>query len=375
MMLVWAAALLVLAGLPTVMTAVNLVALRRPVAAPAGTRVAVLIPARDEAAGIAACVEAALASIGVGLEVVVLDDHSTDATAAIVAGLAQADPRLRLASAPPLPVGWSGKQHACHVLSGLTDAPLLVFLDADVQLQPDAAARLAGALARSDLVSGVPRQRMESLPELLVIPMINALLLGYLPIPFARRSPRPALAAGCGQMIAVRADAYARSGGHAAIRTSLHDGLTLPRLFRAAGLRTDLVAGASLATCRMYAGWRAVVRGTTKNAAEGLAKPVALPVWTVLLLGGHVAPWVLLAAALAGGRRDVALPAALGCAGPLGARLLQAVRCREPLWSAPLSPFGVVLLLVLQWRALLRRLGDRPETWRGRSYPAGGRAC
>ncbi|WP_174301142.1 glycosyltransferase family 2 protein, partial [Caulobacter sp. S45] len=302
-MLILAGVLLAMAGLPTAMTVLNLLALRKPAPAPAGTRVAVLIPARDEAAGIAACVEAALASTAVGLEVVVLDDHSADATAAIVAHLARADPRLRLVAAPPLPAGWSGKQHACHVLSRLTDAPLLLFLDADVRLQPDAAARLVGALARSDLVSGVPRQEMVSLPELLVIPMINALLLGYLPIPLARRFPKPALAAGCGQMIAVRADAYARSGGHAAIRTSLHDGLTLPRLFRAAGLRTDLVAGAGLATCRMYTGWRAVVRGATKNAAEGLAKPGALPVWTVLLLGGHVAPWLLLAAALAGGRR------------------------------------------------------------------------
>ena len=371
-MLVVAAVLLVLAGLPTLMTAVNLLALGAPAPAPAGTRVAILIPARDEAAGIAACVEAALASTGVELEVLVLDDQSVDATAAIVARIAEADPRLRLASAPPLPDGWSGKQHACHRLSRLTDAPYLLFLDADVRLQPDAAARLAGALARTDLVSGVPRQRMESLAELLIIPMINALLLGYLPIPLSRRASRPSLAAGCGQMIAVRAEAYARSGGHAAIRRSLHDGLTLPRLFRAVGLRTDLVAGSGLATCRMYAGWSAVVRGTTKNATEGLAKPGALPVWTVLLLGGHVAPWFLLAAALAGGRAGPAGLAALACAGPLLARLMQAVRCREPLRSVLLNPFAFVLLLALQWRALLRRLSNRPETWRGRSYPAGG---
>ena len=115
-----------------------------------------------------------------------------------------------------------------------------------------------------------------------------------------------------------------------------------------------------------------MVQGVTKNATEGLAKPLALPVWPVLLLGGHVAPWLLLAAALAERRRGPALLAALACAGPLVSRLLQAVRCREPLRSVPLSPFAFVLVLALQWRALLRSLADRPETWRGRSYPAGG---
>lgn len=371
-MIVLAVIFLALAALPTVMTFVNLAALRVPAPAPVGTRVAILIPARDEEAGIAACIESALASTGVALEVIVLDDHSTDATGAIVTRLAGADPRLRIAAAPPLPPGWSGKQHACHVLGRLTDAPHLIFLDADVRLAPNAAARLAGALARIDLVSGVPRQRMGSLAELLVIPMINTLLLGYLPIPLARRDPRPTLAAACGQLIAVRAEAYALAGGHAGIRTSLHDGLTLPRLFRAAGLSTDLVSASGLASCRMYAGWRAVIRGTTKNATEGLAQPVALPVWTLLLLGGHVLPWILLAVAVIEAELTVAVLAALACAGPIAARLAQAMRCREPFRSVPLNPFGVVLLLALQWLALGRKWAGRPETWRGRSYPARG---
>ena len=337
-MIALAFVLLALAALPTIMTFVNLAALHVPAPAPAGTRVAILIPARDEEAGIAACLECALASTGVALEVVVLDDHSTDATAAIVTRLAGANPRLRLAAAPPLPPGWSGKQHACHVLGQLTDAPHLVFLDADVRLAPDAVARLAGALAEVDLVSGVPRQRMESLAELLIIPMINTLLLGYLPIPLSRRDPRPGLAAACGQLIAVRREAYALAGGHAGICTSLHDGLKLPRLFRAAGLRTDLIAGASLASCRMYAGWRAVVRGTTKNATEGMAQPFALPMWTLLLLGGNVLPCVLLVVSVLEGRRAAAIVAALACLGPLAARLAQAIACREPLASVPLNP-------------------------------------
>lgn len=371
-MTILAVVLLILAAVPTIMTLVNVAALRVPSPARPGTRVAILIPARDEEAGIGACVERALASTGVDVEVIVLDDHSSDSTAAIVGRLADSDLRLRLAAAPPLPAGWSGKVHACHVLSALATTPNLVFLDADVRLEPDAAARLAGALEEIDLVSGVPRQRMESLAELLIIPMINAVLLGYLPIPLSRRDPRPALAAACGQMIAVRADAYAIAGGHAAVRATLHDGLALPRLFRSAGRSTDLVAGSGLASCRMYACWRAVVRGTTKNATEGMAKPIALPVWTILLLGGHVLPWALLVVAVASGKPILASCAALACALPILARLVQAIRCREPLSSVALHPFAVTLLLALQWLALARKWAGRPEIWRGRSYPARG---
>lgn len=370
-MIALAIVVLALATLPTVITFVNLMVMRIPSAA-AGASVAILIPARNEEGGIAACVECALASEGVELEVIVLDDHSSDATAKVVVQLAAVDARVKLATAPPLPVGWSGKVHACHVLSRLTEAPNLIYVDADVRLAPDAAARLAGALEAADLVSGVPKQLMKTMPELMIIPMINMLLLGYLPIPLSRRDPRAALAAACGQLIAVRAEAYRNAGGHAGIRSSLHDGLALPRLFRRAGLKTDLVAASDLASCRMYTGWQAVIEGTTKNATEGMARPIALPVWSALLLGGHVLPWGVLAAALALEDRAAAGLAIAACAGPLTARLAQAIRCREPLRSVPLHPFAVVLLVALQWLALSRKWAGRPASWRGRSYSVKG---
>ena len=362
--------MLAMALLPTIMTIVNLFALRDPPRTPASAAVSVLIPARNEEAGIAACVESVLTSSNTDLDVIVLDDHSTDATAAIVREIAKRDSRLSLHEAPPLPPGWSGKQHACHVLSGLATHPVLVFVDADVRLTSDATSRLAAALAQADLVSCVPRQIMGGVAELLLIPMINAILLGYLPIPLMRSDGRPSLGAGCGQLIAMRADAYERAGGHAAIRQSLHDGLLLPRLFRRAGLRTDLVAGSRLAACRMDVGWPATRAGALENATAGMATPATLPVWTVLLLGGHVMPWFALAASLTDGNGPMVGLSATACAAPLMVRLLQSLRFREPLRSVPLHPAGVLLLVVLQWYALMRQAAGRPSTWRGRTYPA-----
>jgi cellulose synthase/poly-beta-1,6-N-acetylglucosamine synthase-like glycosyltransferase len=118
----------------------------------------VLIPARNEESAIRPAVTAVLASEGVDLEVIVLDDHSEDRTAEVVGELARTDGRVRIEPAPPLPPGWCGKQHACWVLSGLARHPLLVFLDADVRIAPDALSKMAAFLKTSGahLASGIP---------------------------------------------------------------------------------------------------------------------------------------------------------------------------------------------------------------------------
>jgi Glycosyl transferase family 2 len=366
-------AALALALLPTVMTAVNLWAFRALPPCPAGPRpkVSLLIPARDEEANIGAALRAALASEGVELEVVVLDDGSTDGTAAVVAAHMQVDPRLRLIGAPPLPPGWCGKQHACHLLAGEARQPLMVFVDADVRLAPDALARIAGWLERQDLdlASGFPRQRTGTLAEALIVPLIHVLLLGYLPIWLARRSRERAFAAGCGQLIAVRRDAYLRAGGHATIRSSRHDGLMLPRAFRRAGCTTDLFDATDLAQCRMYRGGRAVWQGFAKNATEGMATPLGLPVWTVLLGGGHLLPFLLLLPALAAGNWPALAAGAAAGALVYGTRMALVLRFRQSWRGALGHPLGVALLLALQWSALVAAWRGRPAVWRGRAYP------
>ncbi|HEX5867132.1 MAG TPA: glycosyltransferase, partial [Beijerinckiaceae bacterium] len=102
--LLWAT--FALAAAPAVMAGINLLVLRRPPLPATPPSIAILIPARNEAAAIGACVDAALASAGADIEVIVLDDGSSDGTGAIVEARARGDARLRLASAPPLPAGW-----------------------------------------------------------------------------------------------------------------------------------------------------------------------------------------------------------------------------------------------------------------------------
>src|SRR3982750_998794 len=216
-------------------------------------QISVLIPARNEERSIRAAIESVLSSRDVELELIVLDDHSEDQTGEIVRGMAH-DLRLRLEFAPELPSGWCGKQFACLTLARLASHDILVFLDADVRLDPRGLSRMVAFLENSNavLVSGFPHQEVCSFYERLLLPLMHFLLLGFLPMDLMRRRLDPSLGAGCGQLFVARSSAYWAMGGHAAIRESRHDGISLPRAFRRAGFRTDLCDATSAAECRMY---------------------------------------------------------------------------------------------------------------------------
>jgi glycosyltransferase involved in cell wall biosynthesis len=350
---------------------------REPPSARKTGPVSVLIPARNEERSIAAAVESVLHSRGLEFEVVVLDDASCDRTAAIVAAMATRDPRVRVESAPALPPGWNGKQHACQALAALAQYETLCFLDADVRLHPDALARMATFLARSssDLVSGFPWQETETFLEWLLLPLIHFVLLAYLPIAGMRLFPRvPGFAAGCGQFLMVRREAYASSGGHAAIRATMHDGLLLPQLLRKRGFRTDIADITDLASCRMYRNASEVWNGLAKNATEGLAAPSRIAVFTVLLFFGQMIPLLLAAAvvlspSLADLRMKGWIFAAL--AASLLPRMVAAARFRQRWSSALLHPMGIAVLLALQWYALARKIAGQPAVWKQRAYDVG----
>lgn len=364
---------LVCAAVPALLGLWNLFLYRRLPPPRAGLRVAVsvLIPARNEERRIEEALRSVLANEGVEFEVLVLDDGSEDATAAVVGEVARADGRVRLLEGGPLPSGWSGKQHACHVLGRAARHPLLLFLDADVRLSPDALARLVSAMRETDdaLVSGLPRQIASSPVERLVVPQMHLILLGFLPIRFMRLFRWSAFAAGCGQLMLVRRDAYLAADGHRAIRHSRHDGITLPRVLRKHGYMTDIRDLTDVARCRMYEGAAEVWDGFVKNATEGMARPIALPVWTALLFGGQVLPFVLLAWGVLFGLDGEAWAYAGTAVGLTAAfRMLLALRFRQSITGVLLHPLGVLVVLAIQWWAFACSLAGRPTSWRGRDY-------
>jgi hypothetical protein len=335
---------LALAALPALLTLANLRAFAPP-PEPSGSLppVSVLVPARNEEAAIERLCRDVLASAGVDLELVILDDASTDRTAETVARVAAADPRVRLVAGAALPAGWCGKQHACWQLARAARHDTWVFLDVDVSPVPDAIARAVAFLGASGagLVSGFPRQRTSCLFDWLLLPLIHFILLGFLPLARSRKDNAPGMAAGCGQF------------------------------FRRAGLRTDVFDATPIASCRMYERNADVWRGLSKNATEGIGAPATILPFTILLAGGQILPFALVAWGLATGFSGWprwAAGAAVVAAGLAWLpRVLEAFRFRQSLPSAVAHPIGVAAFLAIQWAALARKALGLKTAWRGRS--------
>lgn len=371
-MLFLASTSLVLALISAVLFVRNLALYRPPTHAcckgPSG--ISVLIPARDEEQNIAAAIKSVLANGDVDFELLIGDDHSSDRTAEIIRGYQLADSRVGLLPIPPLPSGWNGKQHACWQLAGHAQKSLLLFIDADVRLEQDALSRVIALFQEHDAVlwSGVPRQITLSWMERMLIPLIHFVLLGYLPLQRMRASTSPAYSAGCGQLMVAARAAYFDCGGHAAVGTSMHDGLKLTATFRHAGYKTDLFDATPIATCRMYSTAAQVWEGLAKNATEGMATPGRLPLFSVLLFGGHVLPWFLLAWAALRHHPVVVVVAATATVLSYLPRWLAARRFQQPFLSSFLHPLGVLLLLTIQWYALLWHYLGYAASWKGRSY-------
>jgi hypothetical protein len=209
------------------------------------------------------------------------------------------------------------------------------------------------------LISGVPRQEVRTFSEQLLIPLIHFVLLGFLPLERMRRSTHPAYATGCGQLMMVDRGGYETAGGHRAIRGSVHDGLTLPKAFRTAGLRTDLVDVTALASCRMYRRDADVWRGLSKNTHEGLGAPARILPFSILLIAGQVLPFVLLAT----GMWQAYVAAALA----LLPRAIAIRKFHQPLLGMLLHPFAVVALVAIQWAGLFRFISGKPTAWKGRT--------
>jgi hypothetical protein len=350
--------------------ALNAVLLRRPPATPPPVRrpVTVVLPVRNEAAHVQACLSALLAQEGAGdLRVVVVDDGSSDATASLVR--AQADPRVRLIEAEPPPPGWLGKPWACAtgVAAAAEEAragddAVLVFVDADVRLFPDA---VAGAVAVLDahglaLVSPWPRPLAHTWAERLVQPLAPWLWATTLPLRVAERSPRPSLAAATGQFLVLTGRGYRAAGGHDAVRGEVIEDLALLRAVKRAGGRGGPIDGSRLAACRMYDGWAELRDGYAKSLWGAVG---GSPVASAAAAAALTAVWVLPPLAALGGSRTGLAGYAAGVAG----RAVVAARTGSRVWPDPLAhPLSVLALDVLLARSIAgRRRGTL--TWRGRA--------
>lgn len=338
-----------------------------PGAPPAPDDLSILIPARNEEHNLPALLDSLRGQPGV-LEILVYDDHSTDGTAAAIAAAARADPRIRRIEPEPLPSGWTGKTFACDRLSAIARGEWRLFLDADVRLQPGAAARMRhAARARGvTFLSCWPGLDAVGAWEKMFMPMLNFSVFTLFPAALALTRRDPSLGLAHGACILVQRDAYRRAGGHAAVKAELFEDTALSREWRRRGERGACLDGQDIVRVRMYDSLPALWRGFEKIFFPAFRFQVNF--WLFLLFHAvvFVVPPVAAAASAIAGRPD---PAAWGAtAAAVAMRLLQAVRFRYPLWPAGLHPLGELGLLAVGLGSWHRcRLGSG-VSWKGRRY-------
>lgn len=258
--------------------------------------VSVLVPARDEAHNLRETIPALLRQRYSELEIVVLDDGSTDATAALIARYARAHPdRLRALHGRPLPQGWLGKNWACHQLAQAARGSVLVFCDADVRSEPDAIERTVAALEnrRAGAVTALPRQELSGTLQRAVVPLITQLpVAATLPLALVALVRAPIVSMANGQWLAFDRSAYDACGGHSAVRAEVVEDLALGRLVKASGLRLLPLLARDLLTVRMYRNAVELRRGFVKNLyALAGGHPASFGLAMAAFLLTAVYPW------------------------------------------------------------------------------------
>ena len=341
--------------------------------------VSIVIPARNEARNIAPCVESALASSYPRLEVIVVDDHSTDETGAIAASIAARDPRLRVIVPPPLPNDWFGKQWACATGAAQTRGTVIGFLDADTRQAPDLVTRVVNAMAtrNADLISVAGTQEMGSFWERLVQPQVFGILLQrYGSTEHVNRSRFASSKIANGQCLWVRREAYDAVGGHGAVRHKVAEDLAMAQHWFRAGRTVSLVLGMDQLSTRMYTTLRELIEGWGKNVFAGGrdAMPfgalgrVIFPLLLVTPSLFQLVPPIVLALGLAGVVGSAALTwAAIATGANLVWWALVYLWLRASPAYALLHPLGAVMLLYITLRATVR--GSRVR-WKERDYRA-----
>ncbi|GAB4494239.1 MAG: glycosyltransferase family 2 protein [Anaerolineales bacterium] len=355
---------------------------RNPHVAPpaAGPLVSLIVPARNEEKNIRRCVQSLLAQDYPHLQILVVDDRSTDSTSVILAELAAQDSRLVILAGRDLPAGWAGKPHALYQAANAATGEWLLFVDADTFLHPNAvSAALASAQKTgADLYTVMTEQITGSFWERVVMPLVmTALSVGFSPRRVNDPSTRDAIANG--QFILIKRSVYDAIGGHEKLKNQIVEDKAISEQVKWNGYRLIVADGRGIAQTRMYTDLPSMWEGWTKNIYLGLAdKPAMLllgafgaflalmaalfmPVWPLLGLlwyfnGGG---WMAL---------GVVLEAFVVWAVLLYFRLRVNAQMGIPRWYAFTTPLGAGVFAAMMFTSAWKVLSGQGVTWKGRSY-------
>ncbi len=323
--------------------------------------ISVLIPARNEAKNIQECLESVLDQDIKINEVIVLDDQSTDNTAGIVEAMLPEFKNLKLIKGGVLPSGWLGKNFACHQLYKASGGNLLLFIDADVKLKRKAVSLAAKQRIANNakMLTVFPTQVIKSFGELLTVPLMNWLLLSFLPLKKVLTSDRKEFVAANGQFMFWDRKTYEDSGGHAAVRNKLVEDMELARSVKHKKVKIITLLGGDYIFCRMYGGIIEAFNGFTKNFYAGFnTSPIVFILLLLALTLVFLSPVIMTASAA------VYIASFMIIAN----RILVSLKSRQQVvLNLSLHPFQIIIMFILGVRSLIKTR-TRKVLWKDRKY-------
>lgn len=351
-------------------TAFNLTKLRSPrwSGNSINEKVSILVPARNEEVHIALTIESLQSQIGLtDMEIIIIDDQSTDSTAAIVQQLVDQNPNITLITnnANP-PSGWLGKPHACYLLSQQATGSVIVFVDADVILEPSAVAACVELLRTKDfgLVAPYPQQLAETHLERLIQPLVTWSWASTMPLGVAENSLRPSLSAANGQFLIFDSLAYSTSGGHTSVKGEVLEDIALMRSVKSSGFHCATVNGSELAHCRMYDNTDALVNGYTKSLWNAFGSPAGSVAVNALLAFTYLVPPIALVTSR---KTSTKTMGAIGYLSGVAGRAIVAQKTKSRVvpdsFAQPVSIAAFIGLNALSWSRHLRG----KNSWKGRA--------
>jgi len=335
--------------------------------------ISILVPARNEEKNIGACLESLCQQDYPNFEILVLDDHSTDATISIVEEIAARNSRVSLMQGQPLPPGWTGKCFACHQLAQKAKGDWFLFTDADTFHEPHMLqATLSTAMeSGSALISGFPRQQTDSLAEQVAIPILYFILLTWVPFWLLQRSRKPKMTLAIGQFMFFDAKAYRDIGGHEKVKSKIVEDVALSIAIARHGMRPLALDLSPVVSTRMYQRISDIWEGFLKWMYS--VATFSLPAFVALILAAFflfLVPFLWLIQHLISDSigETYLLPVVLSVAALLLMRWLVDRRFHQPIVSTLLHPLGISFMIAVGISGIFRRVRGRGVRWKGRNY-------
>lgn len=339
--------------------------------------VSICIPARNEEDVIEHCVTSALKQNYDHFEVLVLDDNSTDRTTHILKQLSGIISNLRHIQGEPKPEDWNGKPWACHQLYQQAKGEILLFIDADVWIEPETLNKTVSELKRYDMITVWPQQILRSFWERMIIPLVYFALLTLLPSKYVERSPRwlpnglrdlldPKFSAACGQFMAYNRPVLEAVEGFERIKRSIVDDVEMAKILKAHGYMMRMFTGIEMVYCRMYKDHHEIWNGFKKNFLAGFDNQVLFILMGVIHFVVFLFPVFTLFYSWYYGLNDILLLSGFALLLIIAQRSLIDHWFSWNIFYGLLHPFSVVWFQILGIVSLIQHHLGIKNSWKGR---------